>query len=276
MQRKHIFIAALCLSVVVAFFMDIAFHSYVIDHIPDKSKYAEGNKEIPRIPLSFLIGNFIVLYRAVGHWLHASHVAILSAFTIGLFVVTGLLAVYTYRLWSAGEKNARIQLRAYVALDDIYFRWIASNTDPADRRQIQPGHPPRPRIRVKNFGHTPATNMTVRINGLMTAMDAAFEKVYEGREYSVPRQMLAPTQKYGVWTHLHGGMEFDPHRFYDPELFLLVVHGAITYADIYHRWWVTRFCYCYDGANRFLPYTHYNYEQEYKSEKEALDSLSYV
>lgn len=234
----------------------------------DKPQQNYENQPLNERPALF----FVPIRRHVGcawHWLDRNNGTVIALFTI-------VIGVFTLALFIDGRDKARKELRAYIALDDIYFRWKANATDPADRRQIQDDHPHRPRIRVKNFGHTPATNMTVRINGMMTTMGADFDRVYEGREYPAPRQMLAPTQKYGVWVHLHGDMKFDPHAPYDPDKELLVVHGAISYEDIYHRWWITRFCYCYDGANRFLPYTHYNHEEEYKNEEEALDSLSYV
>ena len=88
--------------------------------------------------------------------------------------------------------------------------------------------------------------------------------------------MLAPSQQYGTRTHLQGDKEFRPDSSYDPDLERIVVYGAITYEDIYHRWWVTRFCYAYDGLNRFIPYTDYNREDEYRSELAALQSLSYT
>lgn len=200
-----------------------------------------------------------------------------------LALFNGLLVFYTARLWfstkdlvEGAEDTARKELRAYVALDDIFFRWMLKPSQPGDRTIIHENHPPRPRIKVKNFGHTPAVNMTVRINGQWTTMNAPFDKTYEGRNYPAPKQMLAPTQEYETWAHMQGGREFKPLSFYDPNLELIVVYGAITYEDIYHRWLVTRFCYAYDGANRFIPYTDYNREDVYECERAALASLSYT
>jgi hypothetical protein len=218
--------------------------------------------------------------------------SIIALGTVALAIFTFLLFLYTTKLVSDGRDTARKELRAYVALDDIYFRWIPNPNDPADRRRIvkplktSPKIPPRPRIRVKNYGHTPANNMTIRINGQVCAVkrDTAnkkslpmFESTYDGRDYQPPMQMLAPTQVYGVWVHLQDRARFDPHKEgYDPEVSALVIYGAITYEDIYNRWWVTRFCYVYDGYNRFVPHTDYNCEQQYKSQKDALDSLTYI
>jgi hypothetical protein len=206
-----------------------------------------------------------------------------------LVVLTFAIAAFTGGLlWEEFHKS-RKELRAYVALDDMYFRWIANPSDPQDRSNIVPRRsmqrPPRPRIRIKNFGDTPAHDVMVRINGflyegviledILQAATLPVPIVYEGRDYPAPRQMLAPTQKYGVWVHLQGDMQFDPHAFYSPDLMALVVHGAIIYMDIYERWWVTRFCYVYDGENRFLPHSDYNGEQQYESRQQAVESLPY-
>ena len=209
-------------------------------------------------------------------------------FTSLIAFFTLILAVFTFALYWNGRGNAKKELRAYVAMEDMFFRWIAAPSNVDDRSQIvQPidGNPVRPRIRIKNFGYTPANNVMVRINGLlvpaevdkaMNTTEIKFDKVYERKNYPTPRQMLAPTQKYGVWVHLQGNISFNPHEMYDPSKKVLAIYGAIIYEDIYKRWWVTRFCYIYDGKNRFLPYIDYNYEEEYPSEDAAKDSLSYV
>ncbi len=78
-------------------------------------------------------------------------------FTYYILVVTFALALYTYWLWDSTSElvreaadTARKELRAYVALDDIYFRWNRSNPlDEYDRKDIVKSDPPqRPRIRV--------------------------------------------------------------------------------------------------------------------------------
>lgn len=65
--------------------------------------------------------------------------------TLGLVGVTGALFIATFflfrstsRLVKETKKTAKKQLRAYVALDDIYFPWKPNNADPSDRTDIIP------------------------------------------------------------------------------------------------------------------------------------------
>src|SRR5258706_1233953 len=140
-------------------------------------------------------------------------------------VITGIIAVLTLGILIQAVIRERKELRAYVALDDIFFRWKPVPGDPTDRLDMidDDGDKRRPKIRVQNFGHTPANKMMIRTNGIKTNIGNTFEKTYESRAYQTPRQMLAPTQGYSTWAHLHGHTEFNPRSFYDPNLILWVI-----------------------------------------------------
>src|SRR6266853_1712287 len=224
---------------------------------------AESNKEPPET------------YVAFGKSLKVTDTA-LAIFTL-------LIAYFTIELFLDGRDKAKKELRAYVALDDIYFRWNRSSTDPEDRSDIVKGTgraPRTPRIRVLNFGKTPANNMTIRINGTKADLKESFPKTYLGRDHKVPRQMLSPTQRFGVWVPVSA--EFNPDEAGDPNGRVRFVYGSIIYEDIYKRWWVNHFCYFYDPdpstKNRFIPHTEYNHEdeKEYSSEDAARNSLTYI
>ena len=201
----------------------------------------------------------------------AATAAAKAAIFAGLAFVATLITILVsgYQAWVA-RRSAHFQLRAYVAVDTIRFE---------DGGMVKPK---RPKIYIKNFGHTPANSVTIRSSDISIKQKEDFTAAFVNNAYKAPRQLLAPTQTYSTWTH-HPTM-------YRPEYFgqktveqngdqtedIFVVFGAITYADVYGAWWVTRFCHRYDGPNGFIPYTDYNCENKYTTEREALDSLFYV
>ena len=38
-------------------------------------------------------------------------------------------------------------------------------------------------------------------------------------------------------------------------------YGRVVYHDIYSGWWVTKFCYRYEGDGSFVPHGDYNNEE---------------
>jgi len=206
------------------------------------------------------------------------------------FLAFVVQACYLGKTFASTKDTAKKELRAYVSLDDIFFRWIlmpGSSSD--DRKNVEKTHsdrgPPRVRIRIRNFGKTPARNLRVRTNSyvMSVTVDQTYETInptniepiYVNRNHPSPRSMLFPTQSYETWVH-SAGSRFDPHLPYDPEKKILVVHVAIIYQDIYDLWRVATFCYRYDGANRFIPHTEFNEEFTCKTEEEAKDCLPYA
>jgi hypothetical protein len=179
----------------------------------------------------------------------------------------------TNRATTLATNTAQADLRAYVAVDDIYFPWVPT-TNFEDRASITDQIV---RIRVKNFGKTPATNITIRISGIKAA-GPEFPRVFGPKDYKGPKPMLSPTQQYTTRVP-PDRFTFDPEYPKDSDGKEPFIFGAILYQDIYERWWLHHFCYNYDTKpgtrNRFIPHARYNYEREYKTEQQALDSLSY-
>ena len=194
-----------------------------------------------------------------------------------LFLATLILALATWCLVRGTEKTAKRQLRAYVALDDVYFPWVPSQKDPSDRTTIVEGS--HAKVKIKNFGQTPAKNITLRLSGTYAPGSGEFERRYGGRNYIGPRLNLSPTQSYATRVSPER-FTFDPNIPKDAAGNEPFIFGAIAYEDIFGRWWLSEFCYHYDtdpnSKNRFIPHWHGNKEQGCKTEKEALDSLIYT
>jgi hypothetical protein len=87
-----------------------------------------------------------------------------AVFTGILAVVTALLAYYTFGLWSAGEENAKRQLRAYVGIvgQEIH--------DSTDNRPIA-------YIDYANKGQTPAHDVRLWVNECVFPKDVTDETV---------------------------------------------------------------------------------------------------
>lgn len=272
-MEKRLIIALLCFLVVFEFGFSLYIYKQSVNPNSPSTQQKHESGPLTSGPIAVVLGN----------WLHKFHEEIIAATTIGILFFTGAVAVYTYGLWletgklvKEAKDSSQKDLRAHIGLESMHFPYTGNPLDPSDRRKMLPDTRKQPRIRIRNFGKTAAHHVMVRINSQWTMMNADFEHTYEERDYKAPILMLAPTQAYGVWAHTQGGRAFDPFRYYNTDLELVVVYGAIIYEDIYHRWWVTRFCQFYDGENRFIPYTKYNCEKEYDSRKKALADLSYT
>lgn len=189
--------------------------------------------------------------KASSEWGNLSELAT-AIFTGLLFLATVVLAIFTFGLWSSGGKNAKKQLRAYVALEDIYFVW-ENEFVPLPQRT----HTNIERIRVKNYGPTRASGMSIHITRTKNRDRPIFVPI-EVSNYTLP-----PGQRFG--RTLREDMEF----FKDKNPFW--THGMITYCDIYDLWWVTEFCFEYVGNGRFVPDPEHNREHgPYKSRDKAI------
>jgi hypothetical protein len=38
-------------------------------------------------------------------------------------------------------------------------------------------------------------------------------------------------------------------------------YGRLIYHDVYEQWWVTKFCFRYEGDGNFIPQGEYNHEE---------------
>ena len=69
----------------------------------------------------------------------------------------------------------------------------------------------------------------------------------------VDGQLLHPVQAYTV------ALAAAPlYRIGKPGFF---TYGRIVYHDIYNDWWVTKFCFRYEGDGSFIPHGDYNNEE---------------
>lgn len=174
--------------------------------------------------------------------------------TITLAAITFFLALFTAALWYATRKlvidakdTSKRQLRAYVALEDIFFEGNV------------------PKIRIKNHGQTPAHQMTIWTNATDSEPVATFQYQYPSDDATVNEQMLHPQQIYTA--RASTGI---PYTIATAGFFL---YGRLIYRDIYDHWWVTRFCHLHDGEGIFMPHCQHNREDgSYSSEQKALES----
>jgi hypothetical protein len=160
-----------------------------------------------------------------------------------LAITTIVIAVFTIYLYQIGKDTARKELRAYIALEQIYF--------------IDPVNPLAPRIKVKNYGQTPAYAMEIW-TGIpprpMGVLPEGFDYPYNTLNTDKPlvsAQMLHPEQSF------ERGAAFS-RPFIPTEQFH--IYGRVTYRDIYNRWWATRFCYLHERNGQFAPNGEYNGE----------------
>jgi hypothetical protein len=184
---------------------------------------------------------------STAEWVTAWGTLALAGVTFLLFVGTAFLAWFTYKLWKktgdlVEETNdeAKRGLRAYVAVEEIYFAKGGV------------------KVRIKNYGKTPAHEVTLWSNSATSEPPHDFAYPYNG-DPMVDEQMLHPLQTYARALPLG----FSPTlvtRAYFP-------YGRIVYRDIYARWWSTHFCYLAEGEGAFVPWGNHNKEEEHGAQR---------
>lgn len=156
------------------------------------------------------------------------------------------LAMYTARLWTATsallretQGMARKELRAYVALDEIFFSEAGDASAGVQK------------LRIRNYGQTPASRMSIWCERASHLPQDGVNPYYDAPV--VDAQLLHPVQAYTV------GLAAAPlYRIGKPGFF---TYGRIIYHDIYGEWWVTKFCFRYEGEGSFVPHGDYNAEE---------------
>jgi hypothetical protein len=170
-----------------------------------------------------------------------------------LKITDTLLVLFTFTLWwatlglvSGADETAERDLRAYVLLEDTFFIYAgeAPRIDSPDR-EFTDVH----KLRIKNFGQTPAFDMSVWLRRSPTEIPI---KNIDGLLLkSHSEQPLAPGHRYGPNFPVE-------KKFLHTDSFF--VYGKFIYRDIYDRWWVTRFGWQYLPGVRFTPYGLHNRE----------------
>lgn len=181
---------------------------------------------------------------------------LLVLFTFGLFCATIYLYRATRDLVVGAEETAKRQLRAYVAMESVFFAVgeidalfaetfrFAGRVFTTDNLKIRP----------KNYGSTPAFDTSIYCCA-HTARPANFAI----NAALFGRQML------------HPGMEQSHHVPSPKHAEEFSVWGHIVYRDIHNRWWRTNFFYAHQKESVFIPEPEYNEEKgPYKTEAEAL------
>lgn len=162
-----------------------------------------------------------------------------------VLVALGMIS-YTSKLWKAtaellkttGEAGKK-ELRSYVALDEIFFEEAADNA------------PGVHKLRIRNYGQTPAYRMSIWCERASHLPKEGVTPYYDAPV--VDGQLLHPVQAYTV------ALAAAPlYRIGKPGFF---TYGRIVYHDIYNDWWVTKFCFRYEGDGSFVPHGDYNNEE---------------
>jgi len=161
------------------------------------------------------------------------------------FVCLGL-AIFTARLWKATssllketQNTARKELRAYVALDEIFFSEAGDTAEGTHK------------LRIRNYGQTPAYRLSIWCERASHLPQEGVKPFYDAPV--VDGQLLHPVQAYTV--SLAGAPLY---RIGKPGFF---TYGRLIYHDVYEQWWVTKFCFRYEGDETFVPHGEYNHEE---------------
>jgi hypothetical protein len=177
-------------------------------------------------------------------WQRSDWWLVISVWAFAL-IALGLVA-YMSKLWKATSQLLKVttdagrrELRAYVALDEIFFEEAAENTPGAHK------------LRIRNYGQTPAYRMSTWCERASHLPKEGVAPYYETPV--VDGQLLHPVQAYTV------ALAAAPlYRIGKPGFF---TYGRIVYHDIYGEWWVTKFCFRYEGEGSFVPHGDYNNEE---------------
>jgi len=181
----------------------------------------------------------------LAEWWLSSGWWLVAAVVLVAFVV-GMLALYIARLAKASsalldetKDSTKKELRAYVALDEIFF------TEAGEA--VAGTH----KLRIRNYGQTPASRMSIWCERASHLPQDGVNPYYDTPV--VDGQLLHPVQAYTV------GLASAPlYRIGKPGFF---TYGRIIYHDIYQQWWVTKFCFRYEGDGSFVPHGDYNAEE---------------
>jgi hypothetical protein len=179
--------------------------------------------------------------------------------TLWLVIVTAFLVAATSFLWfvthqirrDARDASMR-ELRAYMAVEDIYFLYYGENRTDGTMRDYSDIQ----RMRFTNFGKTPATDLRIWVR-------RGFKEPTEDMVFSAmgapdfTPHLLGPTRRFGTRIPMVRGFGYATHFF---------TYGRIEYRDIYGRWFVQGFAYEHFPSmtprhSRFNPHRNLNDER---------------
>lgn len=177
-------------------------------------------------------------------WQRSDWWLVISMWAFALIALA--LVAYTSKLWKATSQLLKTtadagkrELRAYVALDEIFFE---------EAGESAPGvH----KLRMRNYGQTPAYRMSIWCERASHLPKEGVTPYYETPV--IDGQLLHPVQAYTVALAAAPLYRIGKAGFF--------TYGRIVYHDIYGEWWVTKFCFRYEGEGSFVPHGDYNDEE---------------
>jgi len=204
---------------------------------------------------------------------HAGAITAIATVVIAAFTIA--LAWSTKKLWNSAEKQAGIsnrtlnhmedtarkELRAYVAVEHIWFPPVIRM---AGGQEARVNYSSYLQLKIKNYGKTPCFNTSIFCAN--STNEPSIFTIVEP-EPLVGKQMLHPDMGYQLgiaspnWTQIFW------------------VWGHFIYQDNYDRWWRTNFCYAHQppqsmaplGDDLFTPYSMHNNEKgPFDSEADAI------
>lgn len=157
---------------------------------------------------------------------------ILAFVTGGLLIYNAVLASITKKSVAVVQDTAKRQLRAYVTVD-------------VNSPHFNPGL----RVRIKNHGVTPASNVSIWTNVVEDIPPDGFAHP-DIHAPVLGGYLVAPQQHCTINTVPQKTKE-------DPSFF---VYGHIDYTDIFKDRWTVHYCHRYRGNSEFFPHPHHNKE----------------
>jgi hypothetical protein len=199
-----------------------------------------------------------------------------AAFTLTLWRATSEQGRLTRKAIDESKKSSERQLRAYVGVDGMAFEITSTQAGyvPIDPNSVGIIYPDFLAIKVRNFGQTPAKNVTL-IVGIGRGphllrmpdnfdYDAELSKPLTGKNI-IMRAYLNKDQ-----TEIVKSAVFDAREIWDTKAKKAgtIVFGRIFYTDAFDRNWSTKFCYVWEPwhgpGERFVPYETFNGEDQRK------------
>lgn len=177
-------------------------------------------------------------------WQRSDWWLVISVWAFALIALA--LVAYTSKLWKGTSELLKItaaagkkELRAYVALDEIFFEEAADNA------------PGVHKLRIRNYGQTPAYRMSIWCERASHLPKEGVTPYYDTPV--IDGQLLHPVQAYTVALAAAPLYRIGKAGFF--------TYGRVVYHDVYGEWWVTKFCYRYEGDGSFVPHGEYNNEE---------------
>jgi len=144
-----------------------------------------------------------------------------------LFLATMGLWFATWRLVSGADKNAAKQLRPYVFLSAAEIR------DPLGT--------PRIKIKIKNFGQTPAYGIVFWNTGILREYPLTSPLIRTNGGSFVPKMDLGPTGMIETEVPWNGAISQENRQALVDGRIALYFFGQIDYNDAFGKSWYTKF-----------------------------------